>query len=459
MKPTRVQGSFRDPSGFVFLHEGELYRQVNVSYQTDFDLLMKSGLYRCLVDQGLLIPHEEVDLDTAPAGGAYKIIKPERVSFISYPYEWCFSQLKDAALTTLKLHKLALEHGMVLKDASAFNIQFHHGRPVLVDTLSFESYREGEPWVAYRQFCQHFLVPLALMSYVDVRLSALSRVHIDGFPLDLASRLLPLSTLLRPSLLFHIHMHAKTQKAVAGRAVSSTGARVSRRGMLALTDSLESAVARRSLKEKPSQWSDYYAFHRYSNEAFAHKEDLVSKCIERIGPRTVWDLGANTGIFSRICSRREITTLSFDHDHKAVEANYREAKSIADRFLLPLVIDLTNPSPAIGWAHRERDALIERGPADAVLALALVHHLAISNNVPLADIAEYFRLLSEWLLVEFVPKEDEQAQRLLESRKDIFTDYNQDSFEKAFGTYFTIDARAAISGTLRTLYLMRGRRR
>jgi ribosomal protein L11 methylase PrmA len=433
-----------------------VYRQVNESYQTHFDHLMESGLYRRLVEEGLLIPHEEVRLEAAAADQAYKTLKPEQLEFVSYPYEWCFSQLKDAALTTLRIQKLALQHEMILKDASAFNIQFHRGRPILIDTLSFESYCEGEPWVAYRQFCQHFLAPLALMSYVDLRLNALSGIHLDGLPLDLTSRLLPLASYLRPSLLFHIHMHAKTQKAMGGRASGKTAARVSRRGLLALIDSLESAVTRRSLAEKRSEWADYYSAHRYSDQAFACKEEWVDRFIERIGPRTVWDLGANTGRFSRICSRREIPTVSFDHDHLAVETNYRDARRLGDRFLLPLVIDLTNPSPAVGWAHRERDALVERGPAKAVLALALVHHLAISNNVPLDDIAELFRRVGDWLVVEFVPKEDEQAHRLLESRKDIFANYHQEGFEKAFGAHFHLEARAPITGTLRTLYLMRG---
>jgi hypothetical protein len=356
----------------------------------------------------------------------------------------------------LRIQTLALQHGMILKDASAFNMQFHRGRPILIDTLSFETYCEGKPWIAYRQFCQHFLAPLALMSHVDPRLGTLTRIHLDGLPLDLASRLLPKASVLRPSLLFHIHMHAKTMKMMGGKGRRRSTAHVSGKGLLALIDNLVSAVNGRSFREKRSQWADYYCAHRYSDQALACKEKWVGKFIERIAPRRVWDLGANTGKFSRMCSRREITTVSFDHDHLAVETNYREVRRNGDRFLLPLVIDLTNPSPGVGWGHRERDALVERGPAEAVLALALVHHLAIANNVPLGDVAELFRRLGDWLVVEFVPKEDEQAQRLLESREDIFTNYHQAGFEKTFGAHFSIEARTPITGTSRTLYLMRG---
>ena len=171
-------GSFRDSNGFVFWQDGALYRQVNTSYKDNYEHLMESGLYEVLVSGGLLLPHEEVNIQSSQPDLAYKVIRPELIPFISYPYEWCFSQLKDAALTTLEIQKTCLDFGMSLKDCSAYNIQFRKGKPVLIDTLSFEKYREGQPWVAYRQFCQHFLAPLALMSHKDIRLNQLLRVYI-----------------------------------------------------------------------------------------------------------------------------------------------------------------------------------------------------------------------------------------------------------------------------------------
>jgi hypothetical protein len=204
----RVGASFRDPSGFLFTRQGVLYRQVNQEYRTHYDLLMSSGLYTRLVGMGLLIPHDEVAEQPQESEVAYRVIRPEPLEFVSYPYEWSFSQLKDAALATLAIQKQSLEAGMVLKDASMYNIQFFHGKPVLIDTLSFETYREGDPWVAYRQFCQHFLAPLALMAHTDVRLSQLLRVYIDGIPLDLAARLLPRRTRYGLGLATHIHLHA-----------------------------------------------------------------------------------------------------------------------------------------------------------------------------------------------------------------------------------------------------------
>ena len=215
--PARERGSFRDPSGFMFQREGVWYRQVNPSYQADYDRLMASGLYQELVAGGLLIPHQEVALELASTDGAYKVLQPEALQFISNPYEWSFGQLKAAALATLAAQKIAFEHGMTLKDASAYNIQFVDDRAVLIDTLSFEQYREGSVWTAYRQFCQHFLAPLALMAYTDIRLSQLLRVYIDGVPLDLAAKLLPLGSRLRLSLLMHIHLHARSQEKHAGQ--------------------------------------------------------------------------------------------------------------------------------------------------------------------------------------------------------------------------------------------------
>jgi hypothetical protein len=209
---TLEPGSFRDPAGFLFYLKKKLYRQVNQSYKEDYDLLIDSGLYQKLVEQEALIPHQEVDILFPQPLNGYKVIQPEFIPFISYPYEWSFSQLKDAALTTLKIQKIAFQHGMSLKDSSAFNIQFHMGKPLFIDTLSFEKYKEGEPWVAYRQFCQHFLAPLTLMSRRDIRLGQLLRIYIDGIPLDLAASLLPFSTRLNMSVYMHIVFHGKIQK-------------------------------------------------------------------------------------------------------------------------------------------------------------------------------------------------------------------------------------------------------
>jgi hypothetical protein len=388
---------------------------------------------------------------------AYKIIKPELLSFISYPYEWCFSQLKDVALTTLRIQKTCLDFGMSLKDCSAYNIQFIKGKPVLIDTLSFEKYHEGQPWVAYRQFCQHFLAPLALMSHKDMRLNQLFQVYIDGVPLDLASSLLPIRTRFSFPLLSHIHFHARSQKHFADKTVNLSKHKLSRFGLVGIIESLESAIRNLKRRLQVSEWTKYYEDTNYTLDAFEHKKQLVSEFLNIVNPKTAWDLGANVGIFSRIASAKGILISSFDNDPVAVEKNYLGCVARGETNILPLLVDVTNPSPGIGWQNRERMSLAERGPVDLVLALALVHHLTISNNVPFNKIAAFLSTIANWLIIEFIPKTDSQVQRLLSTRKDIFPDYTQQIFEHELGKTFTIVSSVRIKDSERTLYLMRGK--
>lgn len=456
---SRISGSFRDPSGFVVVKDGQIYRQVNQVYKGNYDQLLSSGLYDALAERDLLIPHTEMDLERAITEDAYKVLKPEPIPFVTYPYEWCFSQLKDAALLTLDVQRKSLDLGMSLKDSSAYNVQFRRGKPILIDTLSFEQYREGQPWIAYRQFCQHFLAPLALMSYVDVRLHRLLRVHLDGVPLDLASRLLPLRTWVSLGLLSHIHLHAQAQIRFADQGVSSNGRRMGRTALLGLVDSLRSTIQNLKWAPGSTEWHDYYEIINYSKAALDHKKRQVTSMLNAITPvpTSVWDLGANTGLFSRIASDRGIATLSLDLDPSAVEENYQETIARGETNLLPLILDLTNPSPGIGWENRERASLLERGPADVVLALALIHHLAISNNLPFRKIAHLLSQLCRSLIIEFVPKADSQVEKLLLSREDVFEEYDGVNFEREFNEFFVIRQSEIIPGTERTLYLMRNR--
>jgi ribosomal protein L11 methylase PrmA len=455
LKPNEnVLSSFRDPSGFLFYRDGLIYRQINISYKRNYDRLMNSGLYKALTDTELLIPHEEVNIDSSAPDKAYKIIKPEPIPFISYPYEWCFSQLKDAALTTLEIQKKSLNFGMSLKDCSAYNIQFRKGKPILIDTLSFEEYREGQPWVAYRQFCQHFLAPLALMSYKDIRLNQLLRVYIDGIPLDLASSLLQFRTRFVFSLLTHIHLHAKAQEHFADKAVNITRGQVTRLSFMGLVDSLESAIRKLKWKAQSTEWGDYYEDTNYSPEGLQHKRQIVSDFLNKIVPKIIWDLGANVGMFSRIASDKGICAISFDIDPVAVERNYLQCIEKGETRILPLLFNLTNPSPGIGWDNKERMSLFERGQADTVFALALIHHLAISNNLPFNKIVDFLNKICSSLIIEFIPKEDSQVQRLLSTREDIFSNYTQQVFEREFEKYFMIQNSIKVKDSKRTLYLM-----
>jgi hypothetical protein len=448
-----LASSFRDPAGFVFRRDGVLYRGIRAPGRPHYEALMSSGLYEELVGAGLLVPHDEVLLADAPRG-LDRIIRPAEVPFVSYPYEWCFSQLKDAALATLEIEKRALRRGLTLVDASAYNIQFLRGRPVLIDTLSLRLYEAGEPWTAYRQFCQHFLAPLAVMSLRDVRLGGLARVHIDGLPLGLASSLLPLRSRLRPSLLLHLHLHARSQRRYEGRDVRIARGQVRLRSRLGLVDSLESGTRRLRWRPRGTEWADYYEDTNYGPEGLAEKRQAVEEFVLAVRPRTVWDLGGNVGTFSRAAAASGAQILSFDVDPACVERNYLRVRAEREALILPLLMDLDNPSPATGWDNAERMSLLERGPADAVLALALIHHLAIGNNVPLDRIARFLARAGRSLLVEFVPKTDSQIKRLLVVREDVFESYTPEGFERAFGEHFEIDRLIPLAGSQRTLYAM-----
>lgn len=461
-KTSIENSSFRDPAGFMFERDGVLYRQVNDFGKESYEQLMASGLYDALVKRHWLIPHREADVAAARPEGSFKIIEPQRVAFVAYPYEWSFSQYQQAALLTLDVQLAAIEHGMILKDASAYNVQFHQGRPLLIDTLSFAPYEEGQVWEGYRQFCQHFLAPLLLMARRDIRLSQLMKVHIDGVPLDLASRLLDRRSWFRPGILMHLHLHARAQARYAASDESSKQSsgkprRLSKTGLVGIVSGLRSLIAGLRWNPAGTEWGDYYQATNYSDDAFAAKGRLIGRFLESMEPARVWDLGGNTGVFSRVASDRGIETVCFDIDPAAVEINYRQVRQSGEKTLLPLVMDLTNPSPGLGWAGTERDAMHGRGPVDCAMALALIHHLAISNNVPLERIADYFARLCENLIIEFVPKSDSQVRRLLSSRRDIFDSYHESGFEQAFSGHFEIVETAPVEGSERTLYWLRRR--
>lgn len=452
----RLPSSFKDPSGFVFKLNNTIYRQVNKSYCENYNILINNGLYEYLANDGYLISHEEThDVDFQTIEG-YKIIKPKQISFISYPYEWCFDQLKDAALATLRIQQKALDFGMVLKDATPYNIQFLKGKPVFIDTLSFEKYITNHPWVAYKQFCEHFLAPLCLMHYTDIRLFQLLKTYIDGVPLDLTSRLLPAKSKLSFSILSHIHLHAYSQKYYANKTVKSEG-KLSLKGLQILVQNLINVTNSLTIKKQKTEWGFYYNNINYIAESELHKKTIVSSLLEKASPKTVWDFGSNTGLYSRIASEKGIETISFDIDEIAVNTNYKLVKEKKESNILPLILDLTNPSANIGWANNEKDNLERRGPANLIMALALIHHLAISNNVPLLQIASYFHRLGKWLIIEFIPKSDSQFQRLLLSKKDIYLDYSCEQFESDFQCYFSIIERIPILGSERILYLMQAK--
>lgn len=456
-KAKQIHSSFRDPSGVVFSQNGAVFRQINHTYKEHYNHLISSGLYNQLVNLGYLIPHKETRFKTENQA-IYKIIQPKKVSFISYPYEWTFSQLKDAALLTLAIQKKALSYGMSLKDSSAFNIQFLDGKPILIDTLSFEKYRENKPWIAYGQFCRHFLSPLALMAYKDASLNRMLRIYLDGIPVEIASRLLSLRSYLNFSILVHIHLHAKSSQYYADKPESGRKARLSLVVLQGLIENLGNTINNLKWKPKRTEWADYYNFSNYSSCAFKHKELIFKDFLKIADVQEMWDIGANTGHFSKIAESLKIRTIAFDHDSAAIEKLYLDCESKGRKLILPLLVDIINPSPSIGWESQERLSIINRGPTSLASVLALVHHLCLSQNIPFENLSSLFQKICRFLIIEFIPKEDSQVKRMLAGRKDIFTQYSESHFEKVFSEKFILRKKIKIKDSVRVMYLYKNKK-
>ena len=452
-----IDSSFRDPSGYIFKKNNVFYRVVNNSYKDDFDLLENSGLCDKLVNNSQILSYTTCKSLVIDDKGVYKILLPEQLKHISYPYEWCFSQLKDAALLTLDIQEESLKHDMSLKDASAYNIQFHHGLPVMIDTLSFEKYNEGEPWVAYKQFCQHFLAPLALASYVDIKSIRLLQLYIDGVPLDYAIKQLPVRFIAKFSIFIHLYLHAKAQNSNANNFKIRKN-NVSKVAMLGLISSLRSAID--SLKWAPvgTEWGEYYQDTNYSPSSMSQKHQVIDEIISKLNPSVLWDIGGNNGEFTRLASNKGIDSVLFDIDYAAIEKSYRKTKIEGEENIASFVMDFTNPSPGVGWNNKERPSIFNRSPVDMVLALALIHHLCISNNLPFNFVATFFaRITLKYLVIEFVPKSDSQVKRLLNTREDIFVNYDQQNFENNFIELFDIVEITKVENSDRVIYLMKKR--
>jgi hypothetical protein len=445
--------SFRDPSGFIFTKEGELYRQVNAVFKEDFDLFISSGCYEKLVQQKWLIQHEVINQNLTGTADYYLTLKPALVPFISYPYEWPFEMLKDAALLTLHILRESIAHGLILKDATPYNIQWYNNGLIFIDSLSFEKYDETIPWVAYRQFCECFLSPLLLMYYKKQPLQPLQLAWPDGIPLRITKSLLPFRSKFSLHTYLHIHLHAGMAQRKKN-TVQKT-ARFSKQKMLNLISSLETLVHSLKLAPQKSTWSAYYTEAAQRNDYLTTKKEIIQAWLSSTSTiQRAIDLGANDGEFSKLLAANSITVVATDFDPYCINNLYQYIKNGSQEGIQPLIIDLSNPSPANGVNNTERASFLNRARTDLVLALALIHHLAIGKNIPLPNIATLFAGMSHQLIIEFVPGTDEKIQLMLAGRKDIFDHYTQAYFEEAFGEYFIVKDKKEISTSGRILYFL-----
>ncbi len=450
--------SFRDPSGYVFTENGVLKRFISPLYFKRYKALTSSGFYKKLIDKKWLIPHEELE------NSADKItIQPTEIPFITYPYEWSFLQYKHAALLTLKIQKFCLQHGFTLKDASAFNISFHNGKPVFIDTLSFDFYIDDTPWNAYKQFITHFLSPLVLAKYHGVDFLKNMSNYIDGVPLELTSSLLPFKTKFSPFLYTNIHLLATYETKYREKTTSNTKVKkLSKKAQVSIIDNLYYYIKKLRISDK-TQWGDYYDKTNYDEGSFKEKTTIVNEWVSDIKPNKILDIGGNDGTFSRKLPQENTTILVADIDAMAVDENYKNVLLAKEKHILPLVFDVLNPTPAIGFNNTERSSFLSRlhhfNP-DLVMALALIHHITLSGNVPFSKSAAFFASFCKYLLIEFPAEEDSQVQFLLNRKgtvKHHFNFYNKTNFEDAYQTFFTVEKQKPIKNTHRTLYLLKNK--
>jgi hypothetical protein len=446
--------SYRDPSGYIFLKEGIFFRQINLSFKDNFDHFISSGCYSHLVKKGLLLAHSDEPGNLTADPDYYKTIRPEPLSYISYPYEWCFDMLKDAALLTLQLVKECLSFDIILKDATPYNIQWHHGKLIFIDTLSFEKYDSSQPWIAYHQFCESFLAPLLLMHYNKVPLHELMLAYPNGIPLHIAHALLPWKSRLSLHTYLHILLHSKITAKTNGKEKQKIV--FSEKKLLNLINSLEILVSSLKLKETKTTWLAYYDEAGQRKGYLQQKQKIIQQWLNEInGIKTAADLGANEGEFSKLLADKEIATIAVDYDHLVINGLYKKIKTSKQKHVLPLIADLSNPSPAIGVNNKERHSFIERTKVDITLALALIHHLAIGKNIPFSLMVEMFAEMTNYLIIEFIPKEDDKVKLMLMHKTDIYKKYNEQEFINEFGARFSILAKEKIADSGRTLFLMK----
>ncbi len=457
MTIVRNQGSFRDPSGYVAHFDGRIFRILREDAFRSFERLSSSGLLGELVAKKWLIP------TSASAEPALQTLSPhvlehEPLGFISYPYEWPFELLKRAALFHLDLHLLALQSGFTLSDATAYNVQFLGTRPIFIDPLSLVPYHEGDFWFGQRQFAEQFLNPLLLTSLLKIPFNAWYRGTIEGISSDDLARLLQpkhkLSWRIWLEVLAPVRLHRSAQanptkvSAAAKRKLPLTALQFMLRNLKSWIGGLRDPFAGRA-----TTWSSYEAENSYLPEEERRKQAFVSDFIARSRPQVVWDLGCNTGLYSETALRAGAQhVIGFDSDHGALSRAVHRSTHGNLNFL-PLQMDACNPSPSQGWHQRERAGLNSRSKPDAVLGLALEHHIAIGRNVPLPMFLDWLVELADCGVVEFVPKSDPDLQRLLSVRKDDFDQYSQAEFERELAKRAAIRKTEVVSLSGRTLYV------
>ena len=458
------QGSFRDRDSRVFYANGQVFRALNERGVAEWERLAAARFFPRLVEAGRIVATERVEPEAAPEapGGPWAgLLRHETIPFVSYPYEWSFGMLRDAALLTLELVAEALKEDMILKDATPYNVQWRGATPTFIDVPSFVRLAPGEPWVGYRQFCELFLYPLLLQAYKDVPFHPWLRGHIDGITAEQMKGLMSLRDRFRPGVMTHVLLSAAIQARYAGtdrdmrKEVKDAG--FHKELIQANVRKLTRLVRGLEWKRGASTWSDYATNTSYEEADRERKVAFVREATKAAPRGLVWDLGCNTGDYSRVAAEHAERVLAMDADHLAIERLYRSLEGEEGRRILPLVIQLADSSPNQGWRGAERKDLASRGRPDLTLALALVHHVVIAANVPLAEFVDWLAELGGDLVIEFVTRDDPMVKTLLRNKEDKYTDYDQGFLERKLAEHWEVVRQEDLVSGTRTLYF--GRRR
>lgn len=446
--------SFKDPSGFVFEYKSKIYRQVNKVYAENYTLFKSSGLYDKLLGQNRIISHDEVHSNFTASEDWYLTLLPEQIDLISWPYEWSFDQLKDAALLTLDITKVSVEYGMILKDATPFNIQFFKGSAVFIDTLSFEKYDSSQPWIAYRQFVECFVIPLLLSHYKSPDLVKLLQLYPNGIPISLAAKLLPFKSGFNLNVFLHVFMPEILSK---NKRESSHKYSFSRQKLLNIINNLYSWVSSLKLHKAKGRWDNYYDITVLSDAYVREKEEIVGQWLDVTEGKVLMDIGTNTGLFALSSATVFESVIAIDADPACINELYLICKKEKNNKILPLCIDIAQPTPAIGWKNEERSAFLARYKVDVTLALALIHHLVIGKNISMEMLAEMFSKMTTYLIIEFVSENDPKVLQMTRNRKGALEEYTEALFEKKFTPFFEILEKKQMSYADRSVFLMKKR--
>ena len=452
-------GSFRDRTARVFYRDGSVYRGLSASALEEWRSVSAASFFKQAIESGQVVATETA----APAAGHARlpaewagVLKHQRIPFVTYPYEWCFGMLKHAALLQLELLEAALVEGFTLKDATPFNVQWVGPRPTFIDVASFVRWTPGQPWSGYRQFCRMYLYPLVLQTYKGIPFHPWLRGRLDGITAQECRRLMSWRDMLRPGVLTHVVAQSRFEQRYA-----NTGREIRRelqqagfqKSFIARNlANLKTLVAGLEWAPPASAWSGYADCNSYDREDSAAKERFVEAALAARTPRIVWDLGSNTGRFATLAARFADHVIAIDSDHESVERLFGALRQGGPRNVLPLVMDLSDPSPGLGWRGAERQTMLQRGRPDLVLCLALIHHLAITANIPIADVVDWLAEVGASLVIEFPTPEDAMVKRLLLNKDQVYADYCVEYFETVLGARFDVRDRLPLPSGTRILY-------